>query len=189
MLEFKHSAEGDDSKSTSRNKWHPIPDQDSCIRSFAQYAGWGHTPILRRLCTCGATWPTSCLARISALLDGGRIMTFSSIMDIPQSRRPTLSWTSAYILGRWWRVPRMVKSLFLTLQFGRLIHSGTKGRQFRCTLPETTTGAVFHSCAYLFTAICSVVVITYSSLRADKWCSSWASPKELNYTSFASYLY
>ena len=122
---------------------------------------WCRAPTLRRLCPCGSTWPTSCPARISALLHGRRTTTLGSIMDIPQSRRPTLSWTSAYTLGHWWRALRMVKNWFLTLWFYRLNRTGTKGGRFRRALPGTAAGAVLHSCVDLFTAIHSVVVITH----------------------------
>ena len=112
------------------------------------------------LCPYGATWPISCLARISALLCGGRSTTFGSIMDIPQSRQPTLCLTSAYTLWHWWRAQRMVKNLFLTLRFGRLIRLGKKGGIFRHALPGMTAEAVLHKHANLFTAVRSVVVIT-----------------------------
>ena len=55
LLEFECPVKGDNLKSTSRNKWYPIPDRDEWVCSFAQYAGvvsrtypekavsiWGH---------------------------------------------------------------------------------------------------------------------------------------------------
>ena len=67
----------------------------------------------------------------------------------------------------------MVKNLFLTLQFNCLICSDTKGGRFRHTLPGTTAGAVLHSRADLFTAVCSQVVITHMLFVCRQKVEQW----------------